>query len=582
MKKSRLLGAVCACLSISLPAFSADKYWVCDSDSWDVSNCWSNTLGGAGGAGQPLNGDGVYLVQSDSLDRTISYVNAVSPSPVLSRLQIDATGTGSLTLSIAQDTLTSLNEYVGYTGTGVITQTAGVHSLVDSSRLHLGFSSSGNGTYNLSGTGELRSDQNIYIGYDGAGTFNQSGGHVYSPNDILLARNSADSVGIYNLSEGSISAPSVHVGYYGAGLFNQTGGTNSNSYLNVASGQNGNITGTGTYNLSGGALSSTIAQTVGRWDEGVFNQTGGVNNTNGLVLGSHRDINIGTGIGTYNLYAGHLSEDHALIGSSGIGIFNQSGGINNITDYMMIGGGSDGEGTYNLSNTSVLTTNKLWIGSSGKGIFNQSGGTNTVSNTITLARHPGSSGRYTLSGGVLDARNIVVNAGGSFNFDGGILSVDSFTGDLTNKGGTLAPGNSPGITNIFGDYSQAIDGTFFVEVGGIGASEFDILDVTGVATLGGTLAVDLYDLGGGLFNPTLGDSFDILFAQTISGEFDILSLAGLGSGLGWDVSYILDAFGTDIVRLSVQAVPIPATVWLFGSGLLGLIGVARRKKAIYG
>jgi hypothetical protein len=26
-------------------------------------------------------------------------------------------------------------------------------------------------------------------------------------------------------------------------------------------------------------------------------------------------------------------------------------------------------------------------------------------------------------------------------------------------------------------------------------------------------------------------------------------------------------------------VPVPAAVWLFGSGLLGLIGIARRKKA---
>jgi len=26
------------------------------------------------------------------------------------------------------------------------------------------------------------------------------------------------------------------------------------------------------------------------------------------------------------------------------------------------------------------------------------------------------------------------------------------------------------------------------------------------------------------------------------------------------------------------AVPVPAAVWLFGSGLIGLIGIARRKK----
>jgi hypothetical protein len=30
----------------------------------------------------------------------------------------------------------------------------------------------------------------------------------------------------------------------------------------------------------------------------------------------------------------------------------------------------------------------------------------------------------------------------------------------------------------------------------------------------------------------------------------------------------------------IPGVPIPAAVWLFGSGLVGLIGVARRKKSI--
>jgi hypothetical protein len=35
----------------------------------------------------------------------------------------------------------------------------------------------------------------------------------------------------------------------------------------------------------------------------------------------------------------------------------------------------------------------------------------------------------------------------------------------------------------------------------------------------------------------------------------------------------------DDASLSVSAVPVPAAVWLFGSGLLGLVGVARRKKA---
>ena len=36
--------------------------------------------------------------------------------------------------------------------------------------------------------------------------------------------------------------------------------------------------------------------------------------------------------------------------------------------------------------------------------------------------------------------------------------------------------------------------------------------------------------------------------------------------------------GTFLVR-GISSVPVPAAIWLFGSGLIGLIGVARRKKA---
>jgi hypothetical protein len=47
----------------------------------------------------------------------------------------------------------------------------------------------------------------------------------------------------------------------------------------------------------------------------------------------------------------------------------------------------------------------------------------------------------------------------------------------------------------------------------------------------------------------------------------------LDSGISW--------FGDDGLNIGVriQAVPVPAAVWLFGSGLVGLIGIARRKKA---
>jgi len=40
-----------------------------------------------------------------------------------------------------------------------------------------------------------------------------------------------------------------------------------------------------------------------------------------------------------------------------------------------------------------------------------------------------------------------------------------------------------------------------------------------------------------------------------------------------------DFLGSFLVRETVSLVPIPAAAWLFGSGLLGLIGLARRMKA---
>jgi hypothetical protein len=43
------------------------------------------------------------------------------------------------------------------------------------------------------------------------------------------------------------------------------------------------------------------------------------------------------------------------------------------------------------------------------------------------------------------------------------------------------------------------------------------------------------------------------------------------------VAYFDIGSGNSMYVTSVSAVPVPAAVWLFGSGLLGLIGVARRK-----
>ena len=51
--------------------------------------------------------------------------------------------------------------------------------------------------------------------------------------------------------------------------------------------------------------------------------------------------------------------------------------------------------------------------------------------------------------------------------------------------------------------------------------------------------------------------------------FDYASLNGTVS-----VNAVVPANGT------VSAIPLPAAVWLFGSGLLGLVGISRKNQAV--
>lgn len=49
-----------------------------------------------------------------------------------------------------------------------------------------------------------------------------------------------------------------------------------------------------------------------------------------------------------------------------------------------------------------------------------------------------------------------------------------------------------------------------------------------------------------------------------------------GSPTGW---FISDSNANGAMRIDVTNVPLPAAVWIFGSGLLGLVGIARIKKS---
>jgi hypothetical protein len=67
--------------------------------------------------------------------------------------------------------------------------------------------------------------------------------------------------------------------------------------------------------------------------------------------------------------------------------------------------------------------------------------------------------------------------------------------------------------------------------------------------------------------------------NTTKGTFSGNDFGGTVTCLDFDCISSINDFGTVVSNPGAwSVVPIPAAVWLFGSGLLGLIGVARRRK----
>ena len=71
---------------------------------------------------------------------------------------------------------------------------------------------------------------------------------------------------------------------------------------------------------------------------------------------------------------------------------------------------------------------------------------------------------------------------------------------------------------------------------------------------------------------TVGNSIAFYFLNTSDVDYDTTILRNLGS---WNLS----TAGMLTYTSNATVVPVPAAAWLFGSGLLGLVGVARRKVA---
>jgi fibronectin-binding autotransporter adhesin len=323
--------------------------------------------------------------------------------------------------------------------------------------------------------------------------------------------------------------------------------SNSAGVLTIAA---GNIN--DTYSLSGTNTSVTVSQSlnVGMGGSGLFAESGGlvtVHSTAGGTSVAVLTLGGGAGgFGTYELSGGELQADSTLVGSVGSGLFNLSGG------------------TLASDSITISTTT-----AGGSATFDLSGGIITAFNAANPTITVGTGGIFNLqTGGTLAiATPLTVNAGGTINFQGGLLS----TGINLNKGLIQLEGNSGTIPVL-----QGTGGT--VQNNSTAAGVVTLNDPYSSGTIQYTLSCNIVDGGSGPLGLSIpaGGGIILTGTNTYSGPTTVAGYlqAGLTSAFSPSSNYTLAGGTLDAATLNVSVGSL--------SGTSGQVNVAGGKTLTLG
>jgi hypothetical protein len=400
----------------------------------------------------------------------------------------------------------------------------------------------GGGTGNIintSGNKQNLTGDSVYLS---AVTSFSTGNTVTAPNTISLELTGADlGVGLLTAQNVILSAPNNAIVDVNGGANNvaattlaASAKTGINLDTNVASLSAAN-SGTGAVSLreANGATVTGLATAAGVVT--LTTASGTLANTGAMTLpGGATVTGAFANTGTLNVTGGTADFGSAAfdmnggsIAVSGGATLSKSGGTFTWNDGTLAGTGTYTLPAVAIAGSGARVLNGPTIGASnvnltGGSLAVQAGalnlaGTTTVGAGTTLSAQGGTinaattdvSGTLQAGAGALTVTTATIQPGGTLTGAGAV------TGNVVNNG-TVAPGASPGTLVINGDYTQGAAGILAIELGGTTQGvNYDLLQVTGTANLGGTLNVSL----AGPFVPAGGSTYDVITYASRTGDF---------------------------------------------------------------
>jgi len=191
-----------------------------------------------------------------------------------------------------------------------------------------------------------------------------------------------------------------------------------------------------------------------------------------------------------------------------------------------------------FTNQGAITVGKgstFTVGSGGS--YLQTEGKTTVNGKVTLSSTEEKTDEAD-SDSAPAAANIRIAKGTLFG-NGGTVAAHVYSS------GTVIPADSLTATGklaITGAYTQTAAGALDANIAGASSGQFNVLNVTGAATIGGTLNIGLLDK----FVPAVGDTFEILTAKKVTGTFATVNGTKINDSEHFTVTY-----NPDNVTLSV-------------------------------